>query len=263
MRIGAGRLVVAEGAGEQPHHRIEDTQRRRLSARQHEVSEGDFLGGQMVRHALVDILVVAAEQRQFLPERPAHRVIVGKTPAACREQHHRPGRRTERLHRLEKRLRLEHHPGPAAEGVRFPLPFVPDSADTNAARFIERFLADGDKVKATIFFRGRENAHPEIGRRILERLLAELSQEAVAENMPQKEGNTMHVILAKRTSGGPKHPAAPRPAPRPAAVAADVASVVDDAPVIEDLAMIDDVAVIDDVPADADANPESEQTTGE
>ena len=41
-------------------------------------------------------------------------------------------------------------------------------------KHIERFLADGDKVKATIFFRGREMAHPEIGRRILERLVKEL-----------------------------------------------------------------------------------------
>ena len=38
-------------------------------------------------------------------------------------------------------------------------------------KHIERFLEDGDKVKATIFFRGREMAHPEIGRRILERLV--------------------------------------------------------------------------------------------
>jgi translation initiation factor IF-3 len=106
-------------------------------------------------------------------------------------------------------------------------------------KHIERFLADGDKVKATIFFRGRENAHPEIGRRILERLLAELSQEAVAENMPQKEGNTMHVILAKRTASGPKHAAAPRPSPRPAAVAAEAAPAVDD------------------VPAEAEVEPES------
>ena len=41
-------------------------------------------------------------------------------------------------------------------------------------KHIERFLEDGDKVKATIFFRGREMAHPEIGRRILERLVEEL-----------------------------------------------------------------------------------------
>jgi len=97
-------------------------------------------------------------------------------------------------------------------------------------KHIERFLADGDKVKATIFFRGRENAHPEIGRRILDRLLAELSQEAVAENMPPKVGNTMHVILAKRTSSSPKHPAAPRLAPRPAAPPVEAAAVVEGAP---------------------------------
>src|SRR6187399_636164 len=66
-------------------------------------------------------------------------------------------------------------------------------------KHIERFLADGDKVKATIFFRGRENAHPEIGRRILERLLGELADIALAETMPRQEGNQMHVILTQRT----------------------------------------------------------------
>ena len=49
-------------------------------------------------------------------------------------------------------------------------------------KHIERFLADGDKVKATIFFRGREMAHPEIGRRILERLIDDLAEVAIAEN---------------------------------------------------------------------------------
>ena len=58
-------------------------------------------------------------------------------------------------------------------------------------KHIERFLDDGDKVKATIFFRGREMAHPEIGRRILERLTGELVDVAVIESAPQKEGNQM------------------------------------------------------------------------
>ena len=49
-------------------------------------------------------------------------------------------------------------------------------------KHIERFLEDGDKVKATIFFRGREMAHPEIGRRILERLLGDLASVAIAES---------------------------------------------------------------------------------
>ncbi len=65
-------------------------------------------------------------------------------------------------------------------------------------KHIERFLADGDKVKATIFFRGRENAHPEIGRRILERLVTDLDAMAVTESEPQKEGNQLHTILAPR-----------------------------------------------------------------
>ena len=65
-------------------------------------------------------------------------------------------------------------------------------------KHIERFLADGDKVKATIFFRGRENAHPEIGRKILDRLMGELIEVAIAEQEPQKEGNQLHTILAPR-----------------------------------------------------------------
>jgi translation initiation factor IF-3 len=65
-------------------------------------------------------------------------------------------------------------------------------------KHIERFLADGDKVKATIFFRGREMAHPEIGRRILERLIDDLAEVAVAETSPRQEGNQMHTILSQR-----------------------------------------------------------------
>jgi len=78
-------------------------------------------------------------------------------------------------------------------------------------KHIERFIADGDKVKATVFFRGREIAHPEIGRRILERLVKELSEIAIAETMPRMEGNTLHTILAQR--GGAKKTAAAAVAP--------------------------------------------------
>jgi translation initiation factor IF-3 len=65
-------------------------------------------------------------------------------------------------------------------------------------KHIERFIAEGDKVKATIFFRGRENAHPEIGRRILDRLITEVADIAMIEAEPQKEGNQLHTILAPR-----------------------------------------------------------------
>ncbi len=72
-------------------------------------------------------------------------------------------------------------------------------------KHIERFLSDGDKVKATIFFRGREMAHPEIGRRILQRLIEELSEVAIAETAPRQEGNQMHTILSQKS--GSKRPA--------------------------------------------------------
>lgn len=84
-------------------------------------------------------------------------------------------------------------------------------------KHIERFLADGDKVKATIFFRGREIAHPEIGRRILERLIQELNEVALPESMPRMEGNTMSTILTHKPQAGGGRPAAPKPTSPPAA----------------------------------------------
>ena len=78
---------------------------------------------------------------------------------------------------------------------------------------IQRFLAEGDKVKATVFFRGREIAHPDIGRRILERLITELVDEAVTESMPRMEGNTMHTIFSHKPGARTQ---APKPAPKPA-----------------------------------------------
>jgi len=65
-------------------------------------------------------------------------------------------------------------------------------------KHVERFLAHGDKVKATIFFRGREMAHPDFGRHILERLVDELADVATQETRPRMEGNQMHTILSSK-----------------------------------------------------------------
>ena len=88
-------------------------------------------------------------------------------------------------------------------------------------KHIERFLEDGDKVKATIFFRGREMAHPEIGRRILERLLNELADVAIAETMPRQEGNQMHVILSQKAGRKSAPKKAQEAAAEPAATIED------------------------------------------
>lgn len=63
-------------------------------------------------------------------------------------------------------------------------------------RNILKFLEHGDKVKASVFFRGREMAHPELGRKVLERLIADVREHGTVETVPLREGNTMLTILA-------------------------------------------------------------------
>ena len=61
-----------------------------------------------------------------------------------------------------------------------------------------RFLEEGDKVKATIFFRGREMTRQSLGRQVLERLLNDVADKSVVEFRPRQEGNTLHAILAPK-----------------------------------------------------------------
>jgi translation initiation factor IF-3 len=77
-----------------------------------------------------------------------------------------------------------------------------------------RFLEDGDKVKATIFFRGREMTRQSLGRQILERLITDLGEKAVVEFRPRQEGNTLHAILAPSKKMEQKA-APPKPKPQP------------------------------------------------
>jgi translation initiation factor IF-3 len=73
-----------------------------------------------------------------------------------------------------------------------------------------RFLGEGDKVKATIFFRGREMTRQGLGRGILDRLIQDLGDKAIVEFRPRQEGNTLHLILAPPKTQAPAKPAAPK-----------------------------------------------------
>jgi translation initiation factor IF-3 len=75
-----------------------------------------------------------------------------------------------------------------------------------------RFLGEGDKVKASLRFRGREMAHQNLGRDVLDRLIREIGEKGIVEFRPRMEGNTMHAILAppKQVPGG-KKPDRPKP----------------------------------------------------
>jgi translation initiation factor IF-3 len=59
-----------------------------------------------------------------------------------------------------------------------------------------RFLRGGNKVKVTIWFRGRERFKPELGLRVLTRLVEEIAEEAVVESEPRQDGRNMVMVLA-------------------------------------------------------------------
>jgi len=77
-----------------------------------------------------------------------------------------------------------------------------------------RFLADGDKVKASLRFRGREMAHRDLGRGMIDRLIRDVSEKAVVEFAPRMEGNTMHAILAPRKAEVAAKPPKPHMPPQ-------------------------------------------------
>jgi translation initiation factor IF-3 len=65
---------------------------------------------------------------------------------------------------------------------------------------IKRFLTEGNKVKVSIMFRGREMAHTEQGRAVLDRILAELQTEVVVEQGPRMEGRNMMLLLSPKAA---------------------------------------------------------------
>lgn len=74
-----------------------------------------------------------------------------------------------------------------------------DSGDYNIKlRNLRRFLADGDKVKVTIRFRGREMAHQELGEAMVKRIAADIAEEAVVEQYPRMEGRLMVMMVAPK-----------------------------------------------------------------
>jgi translation initiation factor IF-3 len=77
------------------------------------------------------------------------------------------------------------------------------------------WLEGGDKVKATIWFRGREMTHRELGARILEKLEKDLLDVGEVEARPRMEGNQMYIILGAKRHKGAKadHPQSPAPPP--------------------------------------------------
>ncbi|HEX5235613.1 MAG TPA: translation initiation factor IF-3 [Silvibacterium sp.] len=82
-----------------------------------------------------------------------------------------------------------------------------------------RFLTEGDKVKASLRFKGRQMAHRELGYNIINRLIQDIGDAGSVEFMPRMEGTTLHAILAPGKKEAPKKPPTPKPQPAAAPVA--------------------------------------------
>jgi translation initiation factor IF-3 len=126
---------------------------------------------------------------------------------------------------------------------------------------VERFIRGGNKVKVTIMFRGREMAHTDLGRKILDRLVVDLGELVVVESMPKQEGRNMIMVispnkrfleeLAKRQA---------KEARQAAAEPVDDAEPVEAEPVETEPveAEAHEPEVTEDAPAMADADPASD-----
>ena len=77
-------------------------------------------------------------------------------------------------------------------------PTIDDNDYQVKLRAIERFIDDGDKVKVTMRFRGREMVHQEIGIEVLMRVRDDLGERAKVEQMPKLEGRQMTMVMAPK-----------------------------------------------------------------
>lgn len=87
-----------------------------------------------------------------------------------------------------------------------------DKADLDVkVRKIEEFLGEGDKVKVSVVFRGREMAHPELGRVVLDKITGELKGIAAVERPPLMEGRMISMIVMRAPGWEPPKKEAPTP----------------------------------------------------
>jgi translation initiation factor IF-3 len=124
---------------------------------------------------------------------------------------------------------------------------------------VERFLKHHDKVKVTIMFRGREQAHPERGRALLQKLFEDLGGIAVIESAPLQEGRNMSMLLAPSKEVDKLDDSAPAneaPASDTAPAAAADAAAANDAPAEAPAEPAED-APADDAAAEADSSADA------
>jgi translation initiation factor IF-3 len=202
-------------------------------------------GEQLGVKSLPEALTIARERELDLVE-----VAPNANPPVCRIMDFKRHEYEEQQRRKESRRK-------STQVVIKEMKFRPkiDIHDyTTKMRHVERFLAEGNKVKLTIMFRGREMAHPELGLRILQRIAEEVSGIAIVESAPRQDGRNMTMVLHPAKGG--RRPKPTKPAESGSAAAAPAATApaatAPDAPTEE-------AAPAEAVPTATDDTPPTEE----
>jgi translation initiation factor IF-3 len=128
---------------------------------------------------------------------------------------------------------------------------------------VERFLRHQDKVKVTIMFRGREQAHPERGRALLQRLFEDLGELAVIESQPLQEGRNMSMLLAPgKEAAKVEAEGEAKPSDEDASAAAEK-PVAEEKPVSEETPVAEEKPVAEETPPAAEAEPADDENAAE
>jgi translation initiation factor IF-3 len=151
-------------------------------------SEGDQIGVMGIR----DALARAEEEGMDLVE-----IAPQAEPPVCRimdwgKYRFEQSKKAQAARKKQKQIQIKE--------VKF-RPGTDDHDYDVKMRNLRRFIEDGDKVKVTLRFRGREMAHQELGLEILQRVEEDMAEETVVEQRPRMEGRQMVMMLSpKKTS---------------------------------------------------------------
>ena len=151
-----------------------------------EIRVVDDEGGQLGIMSPEEALAIAQSKELDLVE-----VAPGATPPVCRivnygKLQYQKSKRSHEARRNQKQVVLKE--------VKF-RPKTEEHDFQFKKNNIIRFLEEGNKSKATVVFRGREMARQELGRKLMDRLVEELSETAEVERLPKMEGNALTAIF--------------------------------------------------------------------
>jgi translation initiation factor IF-3 len=100
---------------------------------------------------------------------------------------------------MSKKSRGSHHRGGDLKGMRFS-PKIGEHDFLTKVKRVQEFLKQGNKVRVSVWFRGREMAYPQMGHKLLQRVVEMVSDVGVVERPPLFEGRNMIMILTPKKS---------------------------------------------------------------